>query len=380
MKRLVSSLFLITLLFFISVNALAVTYLNDGESHYINSQTDETIWVDYETPGTETTVNILDGGAINAIKGYTDSQIYMFGGSSNNIDLYENSHAEITSGIICGDITLLDKASMTMSGGEIFLGISASGESHLSFSGGRTNLVSTGQNSRVLITGGSFNNTDAHGNSEVTISGGLQTGFVTVSDNSHVIISNKDNNPGNHFMRIWAFDYGQITIINGYYDGIVAEGNSTIDISGGENLVEFTVRGNSSLRMTDGILKENILLSENGTIVISGGHIGTTSPDEYLYDRFDSFLLSDSSTLVLKGTDFCINGNPVPFGEITSLYGGNYIDEPLGKITGTLLNGDLINNTFRIGDNAQIILIPEPCTLLLLSLGGLLIRKSISHE
>jgi len=40
-------------------------------------------------------------------------------------------------------------------------------------------------------------------------------------------------------------------------------------------------------------------------------------------------------------------------------------------MTGTLASGDIINNQFRIGNTAKIVLIPEPATFLLLGLGGL---------
>jgi len=44
-------------------------------------------------------------------------------------------------------------------------------------------------------------------------------------------------------------------------------------------------------------------------------------------------------------------------------------------LTGTLLSGDPINNQFRIGNNAKIVLVPEPATIVLLGLGGLALLR-----
>jgi hypothetical protein len=68
-------------------------------------------------------------------------------------------------------------------------------------------------------------------------------------------------------------------------------------------------------------------------------------------------------------------GTPLGYCEITSILGGNYENEPLRRLTGTLANGDIINNQFRIGETAKIVLVPEPATLLLLGLGAVMVRK-----
>ena len=54
----------------------------------------------------------------------------------------------------------------------------------------------------------------------------------------------------------------------------------------------------------------------------------------------------------------------------------------IGNLTGILSDGTNFNITINFshstdssGDPANLILIPEPCTLLLLGMGGLLIRK-----
>ena len=82
-----------------------------------------------------------------------------------------------------------------------------------------------------------------------------------------------------------------------------------------------------------------------------------------------------SASLTIHGSDFAIDGSPVGLGEITSILGGSYWYEPYRRLTGTVANGDIINNQFRIGNDASIVLVPEPATLLLLTLGVLTLRK-----
>jgi hypothetical protein len=79
--------------------------------------------------------------------------------------------------------------------------------------------------------------------------------------------------------------------------------------------------------------------------------------------------------LTIDGSSFAINGTPFTSGEIKSILGGTYNFEPYRTLTGTLANGNTINNQFRIGDDASIVLVPEPTTLLSLSLGLCLIRR-----
>jgi len=47
----------------------------------------------------------------------------------------------------------------------------------------------------------------------------------------------------------------------------------------------------------------------------------------------------------------------------------------LGTLTGTLANGDALNSPFSLFQpGADILFIPEPATVLILGLGGLLLR------
>jgi hypothetical protein len=81
------------------------------------------------------------------------------------------------------------------------------------------------------------------------------------------------------------------------------------------------------------------------------------------------------ATLIINGFGFAIDGNPVGDVTITSIYGGLFLDEPFRRLTGTLANGDTINNQFQIGHESTIVLVPEPATLLLFGFGAVMLRR-----
>ena len=83
----------------------------------------------------------------------------------------------------------------------------------------------------------------------------------------------------------------------------------------------------------------------------------------------------ETATLTIYGSNFAIDGSSVGFGVITSMLGGDYGNEPYRRLTGTLANGDIINNQFQIGNDAKIVLVPEPTMLLLLGLGAVMLRR-----
>jgi hypothetical protein len=79
--------------------------------------------------------------------------------------------------------------------------------------------------------------------------------------------------------------------------------------------------------------------------------------------------------LIINGSNFAIDGTPFVSGQITSILGGDFSNEPSRRLTGILANGDIINNQFLIGNTAEIVLVPEPATLLLLGFGMVMLRR-----
>jgi len=115
--------------------------------------------------------------------------------------------------------------------------------------------------------------------------------------------------------------------------------------------------------MSSGLVDLSFFITNNSLVEWSGGTI-----------RQD-LGIDMEATLKIYGSNFAIDGIPVDFGEITSILGHTYSSDPFRRLTGTLINGDIINTQFRIGENAKIVLTPEPSSILLFGLGSLFLRR-----
>jgi hypothetical protein len=143
--------------------------------------------------------------------------------------------------------------------------------------------------------------------------------------------------------------------------GVNIKGGSTT-ISGG-SLNSLSING-ASVEISNVSVIGNLSVIYNSTLTMLDGTVG------------GDFQLRESGVLLLDGFDFAIDGVAVDYGDITSMLGGRLPHEPFRTLTGTLQSGDIINNQFRIGDDAQITLVPEPCTMLLFIFGGIILRRN----
>lgn len=213
-------------------------------------------------------------------------------------------------------------------------------------------------NSRINISGGSVSNLDARDSSRVTMSGGAVGGYLSAFNNSQITMTGGATN------YLYTWDSSQVTLSRGSVSGFLnAGGNSQVTMSGG-SVNGLGVQNNSWVTMYGGSIATYLYVQGNAQVNWSGGTI-----------KKDLMVYSGVATLTINGSNFAIDGSPVGFGDITSILGGSYSNEPYRRLTGTLANGDIINNQFRIGDSTKIILIPEPATLLLLGLGAGMLRK-----
>ncbi len=255
---------MVIVLFLAGPQAMALTQFKDGQTHDINYEIADDVWVDYESPGMQTTVNWLDGGEMlpsYTLEAYEDSRINIFGGSIDyDFFAYDNTRLIISGGSIGDDLHIYDNTQVNMSGGHIMDDFTTYGSSH------------------VIMSGGSIG----------------------------------------YFLR--------------------ANNNSQVKISGGT-------------------IADDLYSLDNTLVTLSGGSIG------------DELRADDNGIIKIQGSEFLLDGQPFDYGELTSILGGYFVNEPCRHLNGKLSNGGLIDNDFYIGHDAKIILIPEPATLLLLGFG-----------
>jgi hypothetical protein len=148
---------------------------------------------------------------------------------------------------------------------------------------------------------------------------------------------------------------GSVYQITHHGPGIVNVSSGTVNKLCGSNIFTdqvITVTGGRVDYVNDGV----------GFITISGGSIGS------LYLDGDGGVKATQQTSIV-GTNFAINGVPVAYG---TYFRTNYSS---GTITGILANGDSLNTHFDIHYGASFTLVPEPTTMCLFALPGLLIRN-----
>lgn len=235
-----------------------------------------------------------------------------------------------------------------------------------------------------LVDGGVVDRLDAYNHSSINIYGGEVTRGVLIRDDGTFTMSGglfglygltderwgldarnraNINISGGLIGGVSARDYSTILITGGDFDGIYATGHSDITINGG---------------LADGW---GIYAGSGASILLQGGNINTT------------LKTGGEGTIYLNGSNFEINGQSLSYGDRVS----NFVplttytvdDEQYnwynGYITGNLLDGNILNTEFEISRynmswNSDIIIIPEPATLILLSMGSLLIIKPKNKE
>lgn len=143
----------------------------------------------------------------------------------------------------------------------------------------------------------------------------------------------------------------------------------------------FRGYGHSRINVRGGSINGNFYIADSGQVNISGGSIGSNlhSYDSSQVDisggEIGILLLSDQSKIKIFGCDFAVDGQSVGYGELTSIFGGIWGFEPFRFLTGTLTSNEPINSLFFIGENARIILIPEPASALLMVIGIFALRQ-----
>ncbi len=114
--------------------------------------------------------------------------------------------------------------------------------------------------------------------------------------------------------------------VGGFVSYMHAYDSSTVTMNGGE-VMELYTHHSSPVTISGGWLW-NLMALDSSTITVSGGEVEA------------SVFADGSSTITITGFGFAVDGNPVPYGDLTAEY---------GALTGTLTSGEPLNSGFCQG-------------------------------
>jgi hypothetical protein len=183
---------------------------------------------------------------------------------------------------------------------------------------------------------------------------------------------------GGYICILESNDFSQADISGGAIDNLYSYDSSPVNISGG-SVKYLRSYGSSQLNITGGSMTYLQSFGSSGVNISSGSikNLWTyvSSQVDIYAGSVGDLVLWDQSMIQIFGSDFAVDGEPFGYGELTSILGGMYYDEPIRHLSGTLLSGELIDSDFRIGYDARIILIPEPASALLMAIGVFALRQ-----
>ena len=215
------------------------------------------------------------------------------------------------------------------------------------------------EDSIAHILGGWVSQLDAHNRSEVNMSGG-RVATMDVYDSSRVTVS------GGYLDMPWGglsvHDNGQATVSGGSIELLRAYESGRIEVSGGQN-ISVGAYERSQIAVYDGSIYF-LKAFDNSQLLVSGGSIDSlsvygncrASVSGGIFER--PLVVFEGGTLAIYGSDFAVDGILVGYMEISSIFGGDYNDEPHRRLTGTLLSGEPLDCQFRIGNAGRIVLAP----------------------
>ena len=133
----------------------AAVFFNDGQSHDIDYEIDDDVWVDSGAPAMFTTVNLLDDGrVVRYLMAFEDSRINILGGSAVAVGAHQNSLVKMSAGAVEGGFLPMHNSRAFISGGSIAGQLKTGNTCRVDLSGGSIGLELIVSHTAVLTIHG----------------------------------------------------------------------------------------------------------------------------------------------------------------------------------------------------------------------------------
>jgi len=302
--------------------------------------------------GGSTDINVATGAVVDNLFVLDTSTITMSDGTVNGWLAAADSGSISMSGGVVDGLLVDNSAYLEMSGGTVNLWFEAYENSITVMNGGLSDGLLLADNSLFTIHAGTVHYLDAQNASGVTMYGGTVGGGAVGDD-------------------LNAWDFSDVKLLGGNVTGYLNVGDySTVTMVGGTVDLDFDSWFEANAVLSGGTVTGDIDAWDSSSFTWNGGTVA------------GEVFAGDTATLTIDGTDFQVDGVPVPMGDLSAM---------TGVLTGTLESGDPINNTFYQGGHdyygdsswfvtGTITLVPEPSmvllqTVALLSLGAIATRR-----
>ena len=197
----------------------------------------------------------------------------------------------------------------------------------------------------------------------LAVAGTAQAALITLTGNDHLDV---DSGSGG----IYLYDTSTVNHYGASGHNLRSYDSSTVNFYGGHS--EHSEAHDSSMWYFTGGEIEYFHANGSSTTYVSGGN-----PDSLIGHDTSTIHVSGGSTIrYLRSGDSEGSGYEGPDSNVIFITGGpfNYpygsIPDATGQLQGVLANGDPIDASFAIHDQASIVLVPEPSSVALLAVAA----------
>lgn len=303
-------------------------------------------------------VELRGNPIVNMIGGYSDfihlydtSTLNSSGGKIGICRSYGSSKINLKAGSNNNNVIGYDYSQIVMTGGQVG-SLIGYGYSNITVENGQIESARADSSSSLYFKGGTVQNVIGKGSGVFHILGGTAGTVSTVSTY-------------NEIGELMAPGY--VKIGNGQITSVFGRDKGKIDISGG-NITELGLYDMSIVNITDGSV-DRVFTEYGGTVNLYGGEIGNIAWTNPILPSDELGITSLSDDLEAIDGVFYLHGNSLMATNIGGLYGYGYA-------SGFWDDGNSFYIDFENADTfSHVILVPEPATMFLLALGGLMLRR-----